>query len=159
MVCGAGRVPDAGMLGRHLDETNYTEAIESTRAHILDRMTQDSVAGLAVALVDGDRIVWAEGFGTADRDSGRKVDADTVFEIGSVSKTMTGALIMRLVADGRLNLDQPPGGLCAPVFHAAALCGRRRITVRMLLTHHAGIPGDILTNTVATDPCRISPMG
>ena len=141
-----------GCSGRHADETNYTEAIESTRAHILAQMAEDSVSGLAVALVDGGRIVWAEGFGTADRDSGRMVDADTVFEIGSVSKTMTGALIMRLVADGRLNLDRPLADYLPHFSMQPRFVGDAAITVRMLLTHHAGVPGDILTNTVATEP-------
>jgi len=138
--------------GDHSNETNYAEAIESTRAYILDRMAEESVAGFAVALVDGDRIVWAEGFGAADRGEGRKVDPDTVFEIGSVSKTMTAALIMRLVADGTLELDRPLTDYLPRFSMQPCFAGDAAITVRMLLTHHAGVPGDILTNTMATQP-------
>lgn len=65
--------------------------------------------------------------------------ADAAFEIGSVSKTMLGALVAGLVADGRWSLDDPiarhlPPGTVVP------RQGERQILVRDLLTHTAGLP-------------------
>lgn len=75
----------------------------------------------------------------ADADNPRPIDADTAFEIGSVSKTINGLLLQQLIEEGRLQLDDPaqshlPDGVRMPQF------GEAPITLRHLLTHTAGLP-------------------
>jgi CubicO group peptidase (beta-lactamase class C family) len=53
--------------------------------------------GLSIALVDGRRVVWTRGFGYADLASRSRVTANTLFQIGSVAKTLTAAAVMQLV--------------------------------------------------------------
>src|ERR1051325_10987561 len=68
---------------------------------------QKGIPALSVALVDGERIVWAQGFGWADSVAGTRATASTTYRVGSVSKLFTDIGIMRLVEQGTLALDVP----------------------------------------------------
>jgi hypothetical protein len=63
--------------------------------------------GLSIALVDGNRTVWARGFGWANRAARLPVTSGTLFHIGSSSKSMAAAAVMQLVEQGRVDLDAP----------------------------------------------------
>ena len=64
---------------------------------------------LSIALVDNQQIVWAAGFGYRDPHAKTPATAATVYRVGSVSKLFTDLAIMRLVEQGKLNLDAPAG--------------------------------------------------
>jgi serine-type D-Ala-D-Ala carboxypeptidase/endopeptidase len=105
----------------------------------LDQRVQGDRTGLCVqaAVVQGPRVLRASA--CAGTRSSPPPAADAAFEIGSVSKTMLGALVAGLVADGRWSLDDPiarhlPPGTAVPSQ------GARQILVRDLLTHTAGLP-------------------
>lgn len=66
--------------------------------------SEDAVTGRAVALVDGGQIIFARGYGLADRAGRRPVDADTVFRAGSVGKSLVGVAVMMLVEENKLRL-------------------------------------------------------
>src|SRR5512134_448493 len=68
------------------------------------------VAGLAVGVVRDGELAWFHGHGVAEVESGRPVDEDTVFRIGSITKTMTAVAVMQLVEQGVLDLDAPAAG-------------------------------------------------
>lgn len=95
-----------------------------------------SGACVAVAVIDK---AVSRAVVCADPKAPRAIDADSAFEIGSVSKTFTGVLLAELVAAGTLGLDDPlqrflPEGVRAPAFEGQA------ITLRHLLTHTSGLP-------------------
>ena len=103
-------------------------------------MAEQHVPGLAVAVVDGDRVVWQQGFGSTDDDGATPVTADTIFSVQSMSKTFTATAVMQAVQAGRLDLDVPittylPGFTVHSAFEAHP---ERKITLRMLLSHTAG---------------------
>lgn len=103
-----------------------------------DQMVQHRIPGLAIALVDGDRILWAKGFGRLDpADSTRPVRASTPFRVASVSKLFTDIGIMQRVERGRFHLDSAVTRY-APDFAPADLAGRPP-TLRELLQHRSGI--------------------
>ena len=81
--------------------------IATYRARIPQLMAEQEVPGLAVALVDGDNVLWTEGFGHVDRGGSPPVTADTIFSVQSMSKTFTATAVMQAVQVGRLNLDEP----------------------------------------------------
>ncbi len=114
--------------------------IESYRARIPGLMAQKHVPGLAVALVDGDRVVWQQGFGSTDRDGRTPVTVDTIFSVQSMSKVFTATAVMQAVQSGQLDLDAPiirylPGFTVHSAFEPHP---GQRITLRMLLSHTAG---------------------
>ncbi|WP_158293019.1 MULTISPECIES: serine hydrolase [Kribbella] len=103
-------------------------------------MAEQGVPGLAVALVDRERALWVEGFGYRDHQGGAPVTADTIFSIQSISKLFTATAVLRAVAAGRLDLDEPittylPRFTVRSAFEAHP---ERKITLRMLLSHTAG---------------------
>jgi CubicO group peptidase (beta-lactamase class C family) len=110
------------------------------RERIPELMAEEGIPGLAVALVDKDRTVWLAGFGRLDGRGSAPVNADTIFSVQSMSKLFTATAVMRAVAAGRLDLDEPittylPGFTVHSAFEEHP---ERRITLRMLLSHTAG---------------------
>jgi CubicO group peptidase (beta-lactamase class C family) len=110
------------------------------RERIPGLMAEQGVPGLAVALVDGDRARWVEGFGYRDHQGGVPVTADTVFSVQSMSKLFTATAVMQAVAAGRVDLDEPITTYLPEftVHSAFQEHPERKITLRMLLSHTAG---------------------
>jgi CubicO group peptidase (beta-lactamase class C family) len=132
---------------------DYSRTIREMTAQIERQMAEDNVIGAAIALVDDQRVVWERGFGYADAANGVPATSETIFCIGSTSKTFTAAMIMQLVEQGLVNLDDPLARYI-PRFAVGAPLGPypstgEPITVRNILTQHSGIPGE-LTNGLFT---------
>jgi CubicO group peptidase (beta-lactamase class C family) len=132
--------------------TDYSAVIAAMPAVVKKAMDENQVTGLAVALVDGQRVVWAQGFGYADLEAKVPAAPDTVFEIGSNSKTITALAVMRLVEQGKIDLDKPIQTYLPQFSIKQRFPESGPITVRSLLTHHNGIPGDIFINSFVTKP-------
>ena len=118
---------------------SYAATIADARAAVAVLMKDPAVSSISVALVDGDRIAWQQGFGYADRVAGTLPVPTTMYGIGSVSKVFAAMAVMTLVDAGRVSLDAPVIRYI-PDFTMASP-DYRRITVRMLLDHSAGLPG------------------
>lgn len=92
------------------------------------------VPGLSIAVVDRGRVLLARGYGLADLENGVSATADTVYRIASLSKSITATAAMKLVEDGKLDLDAPIQKYC-PDFPKKPW----PITARELLSHQSGI--------------------
>ena len=115
-------------------------AIDSFRVRIRSDVAADSVGGITAAVVVGDRMIWAEGFGWADRDRRIPAGVETIYRIGSISKSFTAVALMRAVNAGVLALDAPVAGVLPPVSgFAGARPGARPVTFRHLASHTAGL--------------------
>src|SRR4051812_46485505 len=69
--------------------------IASYQARIPALMAEEHIPGLAVALVDGNRVVWQQGFGTTAAGGSTPVTTDTIFSVQSMSKTFTATAVMQ----------------------------------------------------------------
>jgi CubicO group peptidase (beta-lactamase class C family) len=98
--------------------------------------------GMNLALLDGEEVVWAESMGIADDEPRRQVDLDTLFKAGSVTKVVTALAVLRCVERGLLQLDQPVHDLLPEFKPQYFTSPGRGITLRDLMTHHAGLPCD-----------------
>jgi len=116
--------------------------VSTLQADVPKMMAAAGTVGLMVTLVDGNQTVWSEGFGFADKQAGTPVTANTSFHIGSVSKTMTATAVMQLVKEGKVDLDAPLRQY-VPEFTLQPAGAADAITVRSVLDHHSGIPGDV----------------
>jgi CubicO group peptidase (beta-lactamase class C family) len=104
-------------------------------------MSSDNITGLSIALVDDQKIVWAQGFGYADKQAGIAASPDTVYNLGSIAKVFTATAVMQLAGQGRLDIDQPLQAYL-PEFSIKSRYGSTRgITLRNIMTHHSGLPG------------------
>lgn len=113
-------------------------AADAARVHAAagQALEEYHVPGLAVGVVSGDELVYAEGFGHADIESGRRQDPALRQRIGSITKTMTALCAMALVDEGRLSIDDGlVGHIPELTFHGDGASVR----VRHLLTHTSGI--------------------
>ena len=112
---------------------------------VLAAMARHTVPGVALGVLDADGPrTW--GFGVTNVDHPLAVDADTVFEIASITKTMTATVAARLAADGALDLDAPVRRYL-PDFCVADAAVSATVTVRDLFTHTAGWFGEYLAPT------------
>jgi D-alanyl-D-alanine-carboxypeptidase/D-alanyl-D-alanine-endopeptidase len=105
--------------------------------------------GIVVGVVDehGRRFV---SYGVMDRASQRKVDADTLFEIGSITKTFTATLLADMVVRGEVKLDEPVSKYLPPTVKPLR-AGGKDITLLQLATHTSGLPR-LPSNMPAKDP-------
>jgi CubicO group peptidase (beta-lactamase class C family) len=90
--------------------------------------------------------------GVLNKATGVTATADSVFQIGSVTKLWTSTLVLQLVDEGLIGLDEPVRTYL-PEFRIGDEAAAERITVRQLLNHTAGFEGDIFTDTGTGDDC------
>ena len=113
---------------------------EAFHAYVARAVADWNATGLAVALVRGDELVFARGYGALELGKPERVDADTLFAIGSTTKAMTAAAVGMLVDEGKLGWDDPVRRHL-PEFEVKDPFVSREMTVRDLLTHRGGLPG------------------
>jgi len=118
-------------------------------------MRRAHVPGLAVALVDGGRVAWTQGFGLANSFTRRPVTPDTPFEAASLGKTITAYAALRLVEEGKLDLNRPLSFYLTKKFVADTQY-RDRITAITVLTHTSGLSNNLVESEhhVAFEPGR-----
>ena len=87
-----------------------TAAIDALRAKIQSDVAADNVGAITAAVVVGDKVVWAEGFGYADRDKKTPAAVETLYRIGSISKSFTAVALAQLVERGSVRLADPVSG-------------------------------------------------
>lgn len=109
-----------------------------TDAVIRSRMYDLNCPGMSVAVVTRNGIAWAKAYGDADKGGGKAVTTDTLFNIASVSKPITGILAMKCFEDKLFELDDPvnkylPFNVSHPEYEDT------EISIRMLMTHSSGI--------------------
>ena len=98
------------------------------------------IPGMAIAVVRGDSVAFAKGYGLRKVGAGDQVDAHTRFAIGSTTKAMTAAGLAMLVDEGKLRLDDRVIDHI-PEFQLADPWVTREVTIRDLLLHRTGLPG------------------
>lgn len=117
--------------------------IEQLQSDIRKEMRAAKVTGLSIAIVDDQRVEWAQGFGWADKAAGVPASEETIYRMGSISKLLTATAVMQLTETGRIALDRPASEALPSFAVRSAHAGARAITVRDLLTHHSGLPRDV----------------
>ncbi len=104
------------------------------------------VPGMAISIIYDGETYYAKGHGIVEINKPTKVDADTLFQIASVSKAFTAGTLAILIDDGKLDWDDPVIDYL-PDFRMYDSWVTREFTIRDLLTHRSGLPlgaGDLL---------------
>src|ERR1039457_208923 len=86
---------------------DYTYARDYISWLARSEMSKHGVTGLSIALVDDQQLVWATGFGFADKAGNVPATAETVYRAGSISKLFTATAVMQLAEQGLLDIDKP----------------------------------------------------
>jgi CubicO group peptidase (beta-lactamase class C family) len=107
---------------------------------IADRMAHHKVPGVSVAFFDHGQILWTRAYGFADVASKKPVTPDTLFQAASISKPVVALAALRLVQDGKLNLDEDVNvKLTTWKVPENALTAKEKVTIRRILSHSAGL--------------------
>jgi len=143
---GAPRRPES--VGR----SDYAKVAEYVSALVRHEMKKRDVTGLSIALVDDQRVVWAEGFGYADKAGNVPASPETVYRAGSISKLFTATAAMQLVERGKMDIDRPLGDYLPGFSIRTRFTDPAHVTPRSLMTHHSGLPSDYLKGMWTQNP-------
>ncbi|HET6331277.1 MAG TPA: serine hydrolase domain-containing protein [Holophagaceae bacterium] len=109
-------------------------SVAEAAARLLRReISSDQGPGMAVLIAKGDRVIYQGARGRADLELGVPLNPRAVFRIGSITKTLTAATVLKLVSAGRLSLDAPLSRFLP------GYPGGNGISIAQLLDHTAGI--------------------
>lgn len=132
-------------------ETAVTEANVNAAISKLEQLAQKQVdekklVGMAVGVIYKDKLVFAKGFGPRELGKAEKIDADTVFQLASVSKPISATVVAELVGEGKITWDSKISDL-DPSFQMNDPYVTRELTIKDLYCHRSGLPehaGDLL---------------
>jgi CubicO group peptidase (beta-lactamase class C family) len=114
---------------------------KNLQQEILNLIRQEAIPGAAFSITNASKTLWESGFGVTDQHDQRSVTPDTLFSLQSCSKVFTATAILIAVQQGLLDLDLPineylPGFKLQSRFES---CPERLITLRVMLSHKAGL--------------------
>lgn len=108
--------------------------------NILDRMAFYKVKGLSIAVVKDYQVIWAKGYGWADQGEKQPVTENTLFMAASISKSINSMGVMKLVQDGKLDLNKDINAyLTSWKFPYDEVSNGSTISTLNLLTHTSGV--------------------
>lgn len=143
----SGRNVDSAQFGelvRRILEAHETAGAASSSTSVLDRempglMARHHVPGVAVIGIENHRIAWEKYYGVREAGKDAPVDDQTLFEAASMTKPLAVYAAMKLVEQGKLDLDRPlTQYLPAPYLPDEPL--HLKITARMVMSHTGGFP-------------------
>ena len=130
----------------HVTSEQVTRAIQDLEKLAQKQIQENALPGLAIAVVFQDKAVYAKGFGVRDTSSKSPVDADTVFQLASLSKPIGSTVVAELVGEGKITWDSKLSVL-DPTFAMFDPWVTREVTIRDMYAHRSGLPehaGDLL---------------
>ncbi len=116
------------------------------RPGILSAMKRGGIPGMSIAVYSPEQGSWTAGYGNTAGFAARQVRPDTLFCLGSISKSFTAAAILSLARQGKLDLDAPYQDYVPEFSLLSRFPGAQPITARLLLTHTSGLPVDMLAD-------------
>ena len=119
---------------------------------IVEELKERNTPGAAVAVVSGDRVIYAKGFGVASVETAAPVTPEMLFRLGSTTKMFTAAALVTLAEQGRLKLDAPIGDYVKGL--SPRLAG---VTVHQLLSNTSGLR-DSIEPPVSHDEAALARM-
>jgi CubicO group peptidase (beta-lactamase class C family) len=128
-------------------------------------MKTSGIPGMAIAVVWHDKVVFEQGFGVREINKPDKIDADTVFELASVSKPLASTVVSAAVTEGKVSWDDPIVKY-DPSFALADPYVTSHVTLADMFAHRSGLPdhaGDLLEDlgydrTYVLKALRLEPL-
>jgi len=107
---------------------------------IAERMAKYNVKGMSIAVIHDYKIVWAKGYGWADEAEKRPVTTETLFQTGSISKSLNSVGILKLAQDKKVDLTTDINTyLTSWKFPYDSVSKGKKITLAQILSHNAGL--------------------
>jgi CubicO group peptidase (beta-lactamase class C family) len=128
-----------------LPDNAVDDAVAKLDGIVADLMKKSGIPGMAVAVVHGGKTVYAKGFGVKDARAEDKIDADTVFQLASLSKPLSATVVAHQVGVNAIGWDTPVVAKL-PWFALSDPAVTKMVTGDMF-SHRSGLPdhaGDML---------------
>lgn len=130
-----------------VDRSSHTASEKTQKQPFLATVDKDApeslkefaVPGVAVAFIQKGEIAWTRGYGFANEATAKPITPDTVFNVGSLSKMATAWGVMRLVEQGKVDLDRPVDSYLKRWHLPPSSFDNNQVTVRRVLSHTSGI--------------------
>jgi len=116
---------------------DFTAGLDSRIPQLMDDF---DIPGVIIALVNDGRIAWSAAYGYADVEKDRKMTIDTWCRVESISKSVTAWGVMKLVEQGRVDLDSPVVNYITSWEFPPSEYDIERVTLRQLLSNSSGMP-------------------
>lgn len=140
-----------GQEARIRDTEPLDTIVSQLEFYINNRLAKDQIPGIAISLIRDGKLVWKKGFGVSNVFTKEPVTPGTLFEVESISKVITAYIALRLVDQGKLDLDKPAGSyLSRPWLPPSQL--RDKITIRQLLSHSSGLTSSPKLESILFEP-------
>ncbi|MDT5225728.1 MAG: hypothetical protein QOG19_3135 [Mycobacterium sp.] len=144
------QVPPNEVSGLQIPASRIDDAVAKVDGLVSELMKNTGIPGMAIAIVHGGKTLYAKGFGIKDASKGdgpgNKVDADTVFQLASVSKSVGATVVAHQVTEGAITWDTPVATKL-PGFTLMDPYVTTNVSVADLYSHRSGLPdhaGDAL---------------
>lgn len=120
--------------------SEFEPALERFEALLAEGVAADSVGAISAGVVVGNQLIWAKGFGMADRELGIAANSETIYRTGSISKSFTAVVLVQLAEQGVLDLADPVEKYLPVIEYLTDKPeGTEPITLRQLASHTAGL--------------------
>jgi CubicO group peptidase (beta-lactamase class C family) len=117
------------------------DRFSEVRELIIDQVTNGRVPSITVAVAEDGEIIWEEAFGWSDVENGVRATPNTMYRLGSITKTITATGLMLLVEEGKIDLDKPAVEYLPEDVRPRPFVGEvRDVAIRHLLNHRSGMP-------------------
>lgn len=147
-LCGAVGLPlgARGSAAKSVDPAGLDKAIAATDVLTQSLMKSSRIPGIAVAVVQGEQMLFAKGYGVNKIGAADAVDADTVFQLASISKPLGATVVAHQVGIDSVAWNSRMQHLL-PWFALSSPEATRELTIADLYAHRSGLPdhaGDVL---------------
>jgi CubicO group peptidase (beta-lactamase class C family) len=132
----------AAMNSRAVDQAKVHDALGQLDALANGALQKTGAPGLAITVVCQDQVVYLKGFGVREAGKPELIDADTVFQLASLSKPIASTVVSAVVADGLVEWDDPIIKHL-PDFQLSDRFVTHQVTLRDMLCHRSGLPGEL----------------
>ncbi len=121
------------------DVPSTATLVNAIKVKVGESLQANGVPGAAIAVIRSGEVVWTSGFGFANLASRTPVTSETVFNVGSLSKTPTAWAVMQVVQQGTVTLDTPVDQVLASWQLPPSKFDNNDVTIGRLLSHTSGI--------------------
>ncbi len=123
--------------------------IDSTYNALLEK---HNITGTSIAIVENGEIVYATGYGFQDKENNIKADANTIYRIGSCTKSFTALAVMQLQEQKKLAIEDAIQTYLTAISIKTPAGEENPIKIKDILTHSSGLPSDIMNGFVCDSP-------
>lgn len=128
---------DKHAINQKPDYSEMTKALETLTSELMGEL---KVPGVSISLIKDKKVYWSKSFGYAHAEAKIPVTNETMFEACSMSKPVFAYIVLKLVDEGKFELDEPLYKYLPEEFISEEEEYSEQITARMILTHTSGMP-------------------